>query len=217
MLHKEHASILKGVVTQELTMVEYKGKDAFPFKNRIHLMMASNKDFIVPVELEDRRFFIVKVGKEQQKNRSYFEKIKKQLNGGGYEALLYELQNRDLNGVNLLNYPDTDAILESKLRSLNSIMSWVFDGLVCGDLPNTKLNVKDLYHTYVEFTQNLRSRVEPQARWSRDLRLVFPELSTKRRHNAPRHYLWTENDTVEEGRLCFEERVGMSIDWGIYE
>ena len=44
------------MITEEDRIIEPKGKDAFQVKNFIRLMIASNKSWVVPTELEDRRF-----------------------------------------------------------------------------------------------------------------------------------------------------------------
>ncbi|WP_215413833.1 hypothetical protein, partial [Escherichia coli] len=51
---------------------------------------------------------------------------------GGREALLYDLLNYDLTKINLRRIPMTEALLEQKLRSLDSVESWWVQRLYTG-------------------------------------------------------------------------------------
>jgi hypothetical protein len=82
--------------------------------------MASNDDWVVPAGVEERRFFVLDVGEGRMQDSTYFEALDRQMNEGGREALLHLLQNRDLSGFNVRRYPQTQALREQKLLSLES-------------------------------------------------------------------------------------------------
>lgn len=110
---------LKAMVTEERLPIEYKGKDVFYVRNHIHLMIASNHDWVVPAGLEERRFCTLDVGEDHMQEKEYFKAIKEQMNNGGREALLHYLMHYDLNGVDLRKFPQTEALLEQKLQSMD--------------------------------------------------------------------------------------------------
>jgi hypothetical protein len=62
----------------------------FNVDNYLHIFITSNADWIVPVEITDRRNFVLRTTDAYANNRPYFEAIMKQLKEGGYERLLWE-------------------------------------------------------------------------------------------------------------------------------
>ena len=52
---RSHESVLKTLVTEDMIIVEGKGVDAEPSPNYVHLMMASNSDWVVPSGPDERR------------------------------------------------------------------------------------------------------------------------------------------------------------------
>jgi len=214
---KKHEDILKTLITEPLIMIEYKGKDAFQFRNCCRVMMASNKDWVVPLSMDDRRFFITRVGDENRKDRKYFKTIADQMKSGGYEALLYDLLNRNISKIDISNFPMTEAINSNKLKSLNSIGVWVFD-MLCSERLPSELRISDLYKIYTEYCRDTRLRAEAQNVWSRKLREFFPELKVIRSGtNSPRTYRLTNPNTTERCRTCFEGSISIEILWEGYE
>jgi hypothetical protein len=214
---KKHEDILKTLITEQLIMIEYKGKDAFQFKNQCRVMMASNKSWVVPLQIDDRRFFITQIGEERKKDRVYFKKIADQMKNGGYEALLYDLLHRDISDVNISNYPQTEAINLNKLRSLDSVQLWTFDMLCSVRLPS-ELPITDLYKIYTDYCRDTRLKAVAQNIWGSGLRALFPQLRVMRPGtNQPRMYQLCNPETIENCRNSFEESVKIKIKWEDYE
>ena len=86
---KSAEGALKTLITEELRAVEIKGKDVFQARNFTRLLIASNKSWVVPSELHDRRFVILDVNPQRKRDTDYFGKMIKQMESGGYEALLW--------------------------------------------------------------------------------------------------------------------------------
>jgi hypothetical protein len=218
---KEHYRILKGIVTQEMTMIEFKHKDAFPFKNHIHLAIASNDKFILPVDIEDRRFFMLNIGNKRKKDIEYFAKIKKQLTGGGYSALLWDLMNRDISSKNLLDFPGTQTTLDNKLHCLNSVGQWVFKTLCDGELPDSVSPIGDLYHKYWSFCQGIKTTILTKPMWKRELMTYFPTIVRRKITNSSqsRYVYWSDSnpDCLEACRKLFSDKLNSEINWEFYE
>ena len=126
---KKSEGTLKAIITEETIPVESKGIDVEDCPNYIHLIMASNSDWVVPVALDDRRFFMLNVADDHRQDTAYFGEIADELDAGGYEALLHHLMTLDLSGVNLRDAPNTDALNEQKQLNLSPEESWWFDKL----------------------------------------------------------------------------------------
>ena len=132
---KKHASILKMLVTEESLMVEAKGVDAETSPNYVHLLLASNDEWVVPAEKGDRRYFVLDVSDARKEDHVYFRAIHDQMNNGGREALLYYLNTFDLTGFHVRRVPKTDALRDQQARSLRGLEAIVFGWLSSGVLP----------------------------------------------------------------------------------
>jgi len=126
---KKAEGTLKAIITEEHIVVEQKGIDSEASPNYIHLMMASNSEWVVPVAMDDRRFFILDTAEDHRNDTKYFGEIAAELDNGGYEALLHHLMTLDLTAVNLREAPATDALNEQKQLNLSPEESWWYDKL----------------------------------------------------------------------------------------
>jgi hypothetical protein len=134
---KSANSRLKALITEHTIAIEGKGQDLVTVKNTVHIMMASNDDWFVPMSLADeRRFFVSRVNSKRKNDKNFFEKLHKQMANGGLAAMLHELLNRDIEGWHPRNsIPVTDASMEQKIRSLPPVGQWWFNILAIGELP----------------------------------------------------------------------------------
>ncbi len=130
--NKKQEGMLKSLITEDTVLVEGKGTNAQVMMNFIHLGMASNEDWVVPVGNFDRRFFVLDVGDEQRRNREYFGDIVKEMEAGGYEALLHYLLSYDLSEFDVTQVPSTEAHKEQKMFTLSAIQEWWFGKLQDG-------------------------------------------------------------------------------------
>lgn len=129
--------VLKMLITEPTIPIEAKGRDVVLARNFVHLIIASNADWVVPADFEERRFFVLDVSDEHIQDLDYFRAIDDQMKNGGREALLYELQNRDIEDFDPRHVPRTAALMDQKIRSMSSEVRWWFDKLIQGCLTNT--------------------------------------------------------------------------------
>lgn len=126
---------LKVMITEPRTIIERKGLDAEPRQNYVHLIMASNENWVVPVEARDRRFFVLDVGEERMQDTAYFARIADWMDTQkGYEALLHYLMTMDLSDFDVRKFPDTEARREQRKHSIGGFDEWWFGKLVEGRL-----------------------------------------------------------------------------------
>lgn len=128
----EQESMLKALVTEESMMVTPKGKEASPERNYLHVIMASNADWVIPVGQDDRRFVVLDVADAYIDDPKYWKALNKELNAGGYQALLYLLATRDLSGFDVRSKPRTSALQEQKIHSFSATSKWWHDVLQNG-------------------------------------------------------------------------------------
>ena len=128
---------LKRIVTEPTIMIEPKGFDQTQHKNRLHIIMASNQDWVVPVAIEDRRFAVFDVDGKYAMDKSYFRPLYQELyQQGGLAAFLYDMLAMDLGEWHPRDdLPDTAARRHQKELSLAPEDQWWFQLLLDGKLP----------------------------------------------------------------------------------
>ena len=184
---KKNISSLKTLITENLLNIEAKGVDVDTCLNTIGLIMSSNEQHVIPASADERRFCMLEVGDGQKQSSDYFEKIKEQLNNGGYEAMLYDLQHRDLTNFQIRDFPNTKALTEQKLLSLGSVEAFWYGMLQQGHVfpeadewPNriVKSALFDLYCKEMERVK--RYQRESRISFGMKLNKICPRLATSR-------------------------------------
>jgi Family of unknown function (DUF5906) len=141
---RSHESILKALITEETILIEPKGIDPFPVRNRVHLIMSSNSDWVVPAGADARRYFVLNVGDAHIQDHEYFASIARQMDNSGREALLYHLLSRDLSRFDVRLVPHTQALAEQKAHSRRGVDRLV--EIIChnGMLPSVHIDYPDV-------------------------------------------------------------------------
>ena len=135
---KAGESVLKALVTEPTLIYEGKGRDAVMGRNHVHIVMASNNDWVVPAGMDgERRFAVFNVNEGRRGDREFFNALNRQLDEGGLAGLLHDMLARDLGDWHPReSVPQTEALAEQKLMSQSAEESW-WDGLLeAGRLPN---------------------------------------------------------------------------------
>jgi len=126
---RQHESTLKGIITEPEFMLESKGKDGEMWPNRLHLLMASNDEWVAPASVDERRFCVLDVSPAHQQDTSYFGPLMDQMESGGLEAMLHDLLAWDLTGFNVYDIPKTKALTDQKISSLRGPLRWFHEAL----------------------------------------------------------------------------------------
>jgi len=206
---KQSEGTLKTLVTDEFRVIEIKGKDAFQVRNFTRLLIASNKSWVVPTELLDRRFVILDVNPRRARDTEYFGKMIKQMESGGYEALLWYLMNLKID-IDLRNcMPDTDAMKDSKVYSMTPVQTFWHECLVEGEFetgnswegPHSK---RTLYESFKE--RSRKNEHTSREVFMKELKKIVDYEET--RPNRERSLTFAP---LEECRDDFEKRFGIKI------
>jgi hypothetical protein len=121
---KQHGDILKGLITEYTLTIEGKYRAVVIVRNRLHILIVSNRDWVVPASMTARRFAVTEALDTKKGQRAYFRAIIDQMENGGLGAMLHELLHRDLSHFEVRDIPETDELNEQKLLSLSSIERW---------------------------------------------------------------------------------------------
>lgn len=130
--NKHAESVMKGLITEPVIAIEGKGRDVVQAQNHLHIMMASNEDWVVPAGHAERRFAVFNVSDAKQKNEEYFDALDKQIENGGLAAMMYDLVNMDLGGWHPRAVPQTIGLNEQKAQSLPAHKKALLDILRTG-------------------------------------------------------------------------------------
>lgn len=131
---KKHESILKSLITEDTLMIEGKGVNAIAARNYLHIIMASNEEWVVPAGANERRFLMLEVSDHNLQDKSFFAAIDEEQEHGGREALLHYLLHYDLKGFQVRDVPQTDALRRQQVHSLPPEAEWWYEKLQNGEL-----------------------------------------------------------------------------------
>lgn len=132
---KQGESVLKGMLTEPALMIEQKGIDASPWRNRLHVIMAANADWVIPASHDERRYAMFDADDSRIGNRAYFQKINTELASGGLAAMLHDLLHVPLGDWHPRQVLHTAALQAQKARSLDAKHEWLESLLQAGELP----------------------------------------------------------------------------------
>jgi len=131
---KRAEGVLKALITEPTIVVEGKGKDVVVARNHLHIGMASNEDWVFPASMDDeRRLAISDVSPKFRGDKAFFEALNRQMREGGLQAMLFDLKTRDISDFHpRKGVPQTKALANQKLQSLDSWDSWWYEALCTG-------------------------------------------------------------------------------------
>ncbi len=231
---KKHESILKSLITEDTLMIEGKGVNAITARNYLHIIMASNEEWVVPAGTDERRFLMLEVGDENLQDRAFFSAIDEEMKNGGQEALLHYLLHVDLKGFDVRAVPHTDALRQQQVHSMSPEEQWWYAKLLDGELfPGEDwppyVVCSNLAYDFVQYlrTYNIHyrsgatklgqalKRLLPngvnRVQLGRQM-MVITETGDQRTIDRPRAY---RLPTLEESRAHFDTNFGGPHNWHI--
>ena len=126
---------LKRLITEPTLFIEAKHRDGVTVPNMLHVVMASNSDWVVPAGEHERRYAMFRVSEHRQQNEAWFAPLYGQLEAGGYAAMLHDLLRRDLGDWHPRRIPMTEALRKQQERSLEPLDAWMLKFFEAGMLP----------------------------------------------------------------------------------
>jgi hypothetical protein len=145
---RAHVGVLKSLITEPSLTIEAKYSNAKEVPNYLHIMMASNEEWVVPAAMDARRFFVLEVAETVKNDTVYFAAIWKQMEAGGYEAMLHDLLQYDITSFNVRTVPLTEGLQQQKKLSLPVPEAWWMDVLHRGYVFRSKLGLEEFFHEW---------------------------------------------------------------------
>jgi hypothetical protein len=216
--NREAEGVLKAMITEDVLMIEPKGKNIYTVKNHVRLIFASNNQWVVPAGMGDRRFLVLDVSNAHTGDREWFKSVWAQMNNGGREAMLYDLLKVDRNGVDLRDYPFTDARLDQIINTMTTIEKFWLDRLRDGTLDDYEgwgkpIKTSDLRDMYVEHGHSIGERyLLNDTQFGKNLKCLCPGMERKKQSTGSRTWEY-HFPPLNQCRKDFEKKVGQAIEW----
>lgn len=135
---RSHVSVLKSIITDPEIVIEGKGRDSILCRNRLHVIMTSNDEWVVPASLDARRFAMIDVSSKRKGDKAYFAELAAHVRKDEtLAAMLFDLQRQNLDGFEVREVPQTAALQDQKVRSLDGLKAWLVDVLTAGRVAST--------------------------------------------------------------------------------
>jgi Primase C terminal 2 (PriCT-2)/Family of unknown function (DUF5906) len=170
---RQHEGVLKGLITEARLMIEAKYRAPVMTANVLHLLLASNNDWVIPASSDERRYLVVDVATSHQRDFGYFAALNAQMEAGGLAAMLHELLTMDLNGFHPRKVPYTGELTTQKLHSMDSLHRWWAAVLARGFVWRSRHGHKDFLVWKEFFATELLAR--SYAQWCNDTRVGYPQ------------------------------------------
>jgi hypothetical protein len=222
---KKGEGVLKALITEPELQLEAKFKDPIMVKNRTHIMVASNNDWMVPVGIGDRRWFVLDVPDTYAgtTHPTYWEALYAEIDNGGAAAMFYDLLHMDLTGFNVRAVPNTAAKAQQQMHSLHGTEAWLHDVLQEGEIGSERWQTNGLevtkdhaYGCHEDFSRRQRDyRPETKTAWSKKIRKALgPCVTDARQTQGGERKRFFRFAPLSDCRDQFARHIGaLDIEW----
>lgn len=218
--NKETEGVLKSLITEGSLTTEPKFRGIKITKNCLHIVMATNADWVVPATEDERRFFINEVDSKysmgsctEEKRIKYFSRISQELKEDGLSAMLYDFQKMDLTNWHPRNsVPRTDELKRQIQMSLPKLKYAFLNLLEDGVFPGN-INDKQQYEISSMGLLEHIQKLDPSNKsiTAKSLATLCKDLGVlTTRTSKFRGYIFPE---LIEARKFWDERLGKNPDW----
>jgi putative DNA primase/helicase len=195
---KSAAGALKGMITDPYQAIELKGKDIMTIQNFKRLLLSSNEDWIVPRDIDDRRFFVIDCSIRFKEDHQFFKELHAQMVNGGIEALMFDLMHENICDWHPRKMPIIADGFDLKIRGMNSPHQWLYyalrDGKMIIDDHNDTWPLNDsfeasksrVYNNYKLYCEDKKEKPEHDGLFWKRVREVLGELHEQKPHGLPR-------------------------------
>lgn len=224
---REIEGIIKNLITEPSLTVEPKFRDLKISKNCLHIVMATNDEWVIPATEDERRYFINEVDNKYAKNMcsdakrdSYFIRLYNELTNGGLEAMLYDLKYMQLGDYHpRYNVPMTKELKKQIHLSLPKIktamMYFLEEGIFVGEVNEDEKTKEKKYlitiETLLSYIHHLDEHNYKTISRKNLVNLLGEIGLTSDRINTKRYWIFPE---LGETRRLWNQRV-IECEWDL--
>lgn len=216
---KEVEGILKNLITEPSLTTEPKFRNIKTSRNCLHIVMATNADWVIPATEDERRYFINEVENKYAKSaiddstrQEYFNGLWKELADGGYSAILYGLQQMQLGDWHPRNdVPETAELRKQIAMSLPKLKHAFLTMLEDGIFPGSRNGSGECVITRENLTEYLQSLdSNNKTLTGKAVAKLCDDLGIKKlRTNKARHLVFPELDDLRRKWV----KTVSKVDW----
>ena len=130
---------MKDLITNSETTIERKGIDVQHIQSKLHFLITSNDEFIVPKTYSDRRYFVLQCNNNKRCDRNFFGSLISDMKNGGAYRLLQEAKEhrKEAMDFDYMKMPKTEIGAENMLESSPPLMRYLIS-CIEEYIPDTK-------------------------------------------------------------------------------
>ena len=210
---------INAMITEPFIDTESKNLNAVAARNRLHIAMATNNEMVISAGNDERRYYINKVSDVYTRGKAerivikrYFDRIWKEMDNGGREAMLFDLLNYNLKGWHpRQDIPQTEELNKQRKLSLsaldNAIKTLFEDGVFKGD------NVEDVFKINATNLRETLEEIEPSVERFSSSKIAdaIKELGAERKRWGSKGSMWNF-PRLKICRKNWDEKYGKN-DW----
>ena len=186
----ESEGILKGMITEAKSPIEAKGRDIVVADNHLHVVMASNSDWVVPAGDGARRFAVFDVPATYKGQSSYFGPLWSEIENGGLAAMMHEMLNWDLGSWHPESArPETVGLVRQKIASLGGLDAFWFECLQTGNVPLAQSHGESLRLPTTPFANRVSETTKRQVSANEVQRLLGDRFGFEKYTGRPRGWV----------------------------
>jgi|GEM_PF-4640014 len=123
--------VYKDLICNDTTNIERKFIDVQRIENKLHFIINSNDEFIVPKQKTDRRYFVLRCNNNRRCDREYFGELTKQMENGGAYKLIQEAKEHKQEAMDFdyRNIPETEIGAENMLETCPLILRYLISAI----------------------------------------------------------------------------------------
>jgi hypothetical protein len=223
---RDKKGTLQALITSESLTIERKGIDRMEVASCLRVMMTTNEEWAIPASHDERRYAVFDVSDNRVGDHAYFRQLYEEIEGEGAAAFLAYLMQLDLSDFNIRDVPQTSALRDQKINSLEGVQRWWFEILFLGALPldtdanwnssSAEVAAARLRANYEQFM--LENRFQGAAvnssQFGKELRKLVPTLSVRRPrvNGKPGERYWSF-PPLFECRKAMATFLNAEIEW----
>lgn len=219
---KRGENALKALITEPTLIIERKGFDAIEQQNYLQILMATNEQWAIPASTDERRYCVVDVPDTKIGDRDYFKALHAAMEQADViAAFLHDMLCLDINGWHSGDIPETDALKEQRLHSLDSVGKFLVDGYLRQVFSTDRfdsltawcesINASYFYNSYLAYANRAKlSQYDIATQTTFGKKITQEAKLFKKRDGAGRQCYYL--GTMDDFKAALEERYRIKID-----
>jgi len=218
---------LKALTTSPEILIERKGMEAYVVNNYVRLIVIGNEDWLVPASMDERRYAVFQVTDGRIQDQKFFSEMREILDDkGGNQLLLHYLKTFDLSTVDVNKAPNTQALTDQKLATMEPLYQWwlecLSDGVIVGadfmegwEKQVDKDVIRDAFNKYLK-SRNIKSWIKDRVSFTKALKSCLPSLITnQKRRTGDKYTLVYRLPDLETARSEWENYIKQKTEWDV--